>query len=78
LRCQDPEALKASEKQIIPAGLLFNNLFKSFVEIKFNTDKDGSLKEFLSGMLTVFSKIDFILSNLNIQIEDLKAGDTFK
>ncbi|EJL64877.1 PKD domain-containing protein [Flavobacterium sp. CF136] len=78
LRCQDLETLKASEKLIIPAGLLFNNLFKSFVEIKFNTDKDGSLKEFLSGMLTVFSKIDFILSNLNIQIEDLKAGDTFK
>ncbi|MDR7209471.1 hypothetical protein [Flavobacterium piscis] len=78
LRCQDPETLKASEKQIIPAALLFNNLFKSFIEIKFNTDKDGSLKEFLSGMLTVFPKIDFILSSLNIQIEDLKAGDTFK
>jgi PKD repeat protein len=78
LRCQDPETLKASEKLIIPAGLLFNNLFKSFVEIKFNTDKDGSLKEFLSGMLTVFPKIDFILSNLNIQIEDLTASVKFK
>lgn len=78
LRCQAPKTLKASERQIIPAALLFNNLFKSFLEIKFNTDKDGSLKEFLSGMLTVFSKVDFILSNLNIQIEDLKAGDTFK
>lgn len=77
LRCQDQETLKVSEKQIIPAALLFNNLFKSFIEIKFNTDKDGSLKEFLSGMLTVFSKIDFILSNLNIQIEDLTAGDKF-
>ncbi|KRB56440.1 hypothetical protein [Flavobacterium sp. Root186] len=78
LRCQDPETLKASEKQIIPAALLFNNLFKSFVEIKFNTDKDGSLKEFLSSMLTVFPKIDFILSNLNIQIEDLTASVKFK
>lgn len=78
LRCQDPETLKASEKQIFPTALLFNNLFKSFVEIKFNTDKDGSLKEFLSSMLTVFSKVDFILSNLNIQIEDLTANAKLK
>ncbi|MBZ4043753.1 hypothetical protein [Flavobacterium hibisci] len=77
LRCQDPELLKASEKQIIPAALLFNNLFKSLIEIKFNADTDGSLKKFLSSMKKVFGKIDFILSNLNIQIEDLTAGAQF-
>lgn len=78
LRCQDPETLKGSEKLIIPAGLLFNNLFKSFVEIKFNADKDGSLKDFLASMLKVFPKVDFILTNLNIQIGDLTSDGKFK
>jgi len=78
LRCQDPETLKASEKQIIPIELLFTDLFKSFVEIKFNADKDGSLKEFLTSMLKVFPKIDFIISSLNIQIETLTASAKFK
>ncbi len=74
LRCQDPETLKASEKQIIPVELLFNNLFTSFIEIKFNSDKDGTLKAFLTSMLKVFPKIDFIISSLNIQIEALTAN----
>ena len=78
LRCQDPETLKASEKQIIPIEILFNNLFKSFVEIKFNADKNGTLKEFLTSMLKVFPKIDFIISSLNIQIETLTASAKFK
>ncbi|KAF2326610.1 hypothetical protein [Flavobacterium ginsenosidimutans] len=78
LRCQDTEILKASEKQIIPIELLFTNLFKSFVEIKFNTDTDGSLKKFLSSMLKIFQKIDFILSNLNTQIEALTASAKLK
>jgi hypothetical protein len=78
LRCQDPKILEASGDQIVQTASLFTNLFKSFIEIKFNTDNDGSLKKFLSGMLTVFSKIDFILSILKTQIEDLTAGDTFK
>lgn len=78
LRCQDAEVLNASEKQIIPAALLFNNLFKSFVEIKFNADTDGSLKKFLSSMLKVFAKIDFILTNLNIQITDLTTNAKLK
>ncbi|UUF16437.1 MULTISPECIES: hypothetical protein [Flavobacterium] len=78
LRCQDPETLKGSEKLIIPAGLLFNNLFKSFAEIKFNADKDGSLKDFLASMLKVFPKVDFILTNLNIQIGDLTSDGKFK
>ncbi|KAF2338333.1 hypothetical protein [Flavobacterium tistrianum] len=78
LRCQDPETLKASEKQIIPTELLFNNLFKSFVEIKFNTDQDGSLKEFLTSMQKIFLKIDFIISALNIQLEALTASAKLK
>lgn len=78
LRCQDQKTLEVSGNQIVQVASLFTNLFKSFIEIKFNTDKDGSLKEFLSGMLTVFTKIDFILSILNTQIEDLTAGDKFK
>ncbi|KRD08259.1 hypothetical protein ASE21_16355 [Flavobacterium sp. Root901] len=78
LKCQDAEVLNASEKQIIPAALLFNNLFKSFVEIKFNADTDGSLKKFLSSMLKVFAKIDFILTNLNIQITDLTTNAKLK
>lgn len=78
LRCQDPKIIEASGDQIAQTASLFTNLFKSFIEIKFNTDNDGSLKKFLSGMLTVFSKIDFILSILKTQIEDLKTGDTFK
>jgi hypothetical protein len=78
LRCQDPELLKLSEKQIIPAVVLFNNLFESFIEIKFNADTDGSLKKFLSSMKKVFGKIDFIISNLNIQIENLTAGAQFQ
>ncbi|MCV2485099.1 hypothetical protein OD917_09205 [Flavobacterium sp. SH_e] len=78
LRCQDPETLKASEKQIIPIEILFTNLFKSFVEIQFNTDTDGSLKKFLSSMLKVFPKIDFIISSLNIQIEALTASAKLK
>lgn len=78
LRCQDPEVLKASEKQIFPAGLLFNNLFQSFIEIKFNADTDGSLKKFLSSMLKVFPKIDFIIANLNIQIEALTPDARIK
>ncbi|KAF2080757.1 hypothetical protein [Flavobacterium sharifuzzamanii] len=78
LRCQDPETLKTSEKQIIPIELLFTDLFKSFVEIKFNADKDGTLKEFLTSMLKVFPKIDFIISSLNIQIETLTASAKFK
>jgi hypothetical protein len=78
LRCQDPETLKAAEKQIFPTGVLFNNLFKSFNEIKFNTDKDGSLKDFLASMLKVFPKVDFILTNLNLQINELTTGAKFK
>lgn len=78
LRCQDPKIIEASVDQIAQTASLFTNLFKSFIEIKFNTDKDGSLKKFLSSMLTVFTKIDFILSILKTQIEDLKTGDTFK
>ncbi len=78
LRCQDPETLKASEKQIAPGGLLFNTLFQRFVEIQFNTDNDGSLKAFLSTMLKVFPKIDFIISFLNVQIEALTASAKFK
>lgn len=78
LRCQDVEILKASENQISQTAPLFTNLFESFIQLKFNTDKDGSLKEFLSSMLTVFSKIDFILSFLNEQIKALTASDTFK
>ncbi|TDO68906.1 hypothetical protein EV143_11616 [Flavobacterium chryseum] len=78
LRCQDAKTLKTSEEQIVRTALLFNDLFKSFIELKFNTDKDGSLKEFLSSMLKVFAKIDFILSNLNIQIEELTTSAKFK
>lgn len=78
LRCQDLETLKDSEKQIIPIELLFNNLFQSFIERKFNADTDGSLKKFLSSMLKVFSKIDFIITNLNIQIEALTPDARIK
>ncbi len=78
LRCQDTEILKASEKQIIPIELLFTNLFKNFVEIQFNTDTDGSLKKFLSSMLKVFPKIDFMISSLNVQIEALTASAKLK
>lgn len=74
LRCQDAKTLKAFEEQITRTSSLFSSLFQSFIEIKFNTDTDGSLKKFLSGMAKVFAKIDFILSNLNIQIENLTAG----
>lgn len=78
LRCQDPETLKAAEKQIFPTGVLFNNLFENFIAIKFNTDKDGSLKDFLLSMLKVFPKVDFILNNLNKQIDELTTGAKFK
>ena len=74
LRCQDAKTLKAFEEQITRTSSLFSSLFQGFIEIKFNTDTDGSLKKFLSGMAKVFAKIDFILSNLNIQIENLTAG----
>ncbi|MET3026065.1 hypothetical protein ABXT06_05260 [Flavobacterium sp. UW10123] len=78
LRCQDPKLLKESEQLIVPTALLFNNLFKSFIEIKFNADTDGSLKKFLSSMLKVFPKIDFIITNLNIQIEALTPDARIK
>ncbi|WP_163397778.1 PKD domain-containing protein [Flavobacterium fluviatile] len=77
LRCQNARTLKASEKQIVHSSSLFTNLFKSFLERKFNTDRTGSLKEFLSGMQTVFAKIDFILSGLNTQLEDITSGAKF-
>lgn len=74
LRCQDAKTLKAFEEQITRTASLFTVLFKNFVEIKFNTDTDGSLKKFLSSMAKVFAKIDFILSNVNMQIENLTAS----
>ncbi len=74
LRCQDAKTLKAFEEQITRTASLFTVLFKNFAEIKFNTDTDGSLKKFLSGMAKVFAKIDFILSNVNMQIENLTAS----
>lgn len=77
LRCQSTKMLKSSVEPILRTASLFTNLFKSFVEIRFNADKNGSLKEFLSSMLSVFGKIDFIISNLNIQIENLTAGAQF-
>ncbi|PXY46378.1 PKD domain-containing protein [Flavobacterium hydrophilum] len=78
LRCQEPKLLKESEQLIVPTALLFNNLFQSFIERKFNADTDGSLKKFLSGMLKVFPKIDFIVANLNIQIEALTTNARLK
>ncbi len=77
LRCQKPDILKDSEDQVIPIESLFNTLFEKFISLKFNTDKDGSLKQFLSDMLDVFLKIDFIISSLNIQIRLLTASEKF-
>lgn len=75
LKCQDPKTLIASEIQIVQAASLFTDLFNRFIKFKFNTDQDGSLKEFLSSLLTVFSKSAFILSIINTQIKELTAGD---
>lgn len=77
LRCQNARILKTSEEQILRTTSLFTSLFKSFLEIKFNTDPAGSLKEFLSGVQTVFQKTDFVLSNLKIQLEDLTTSAKF-
>ncbi|MBE8726508.1 hypothetical protein [Flavobacterium hungaricum] len=74
LRCQDTKTLKAFEEQITAAAVLYTDLFKGFIEIGFNTDKNGSLKEFLSAMLKVFAKSGFIITSLNKQIEYLTAG----
>lgn len=78
LRCQNPDTLKVFEKQIVEIESLYNRLFENFIGLKFNVDdKDGTLKKFLSTMLDVFSKTDFVVSNLNIQIKELLASEKF-
>jgi hypothetical protein len=73
LRCQDPQTLQEFQGQI--SGILnsFDNLFINFIDQKFNADANGSLKNFLANMLAVFSKSDFILTEIQKQLIKLHA-----
>jgi hypothetical protein len=71
LKCQNPEKLNEFEKLITTISVRFQMLLKGFIEIKYNTDPKGTLKQFLLDMNVVFKGIKFILSGIKLQLENL-------
>ena len=77
LRCQKPSDFDVSKKIIQGIDALFAKLFSAFVVGKFNADKDSSLKQFLTDMLTVFVSAKFILEDIKKLLNELKNGEQF-
>lgn len=77
LRCQKPSNLDEFKKIIQEIDGLFAKSFNDFTTRKFNADKDGSLKQFLTDMLTVFAAAKFILEDIQKLLKELKNGEQF-
>ena len=77
LRCQKPSDFDVSKKIIQGIDALFAKLFSAFAVGKFNADKDSSLKQFLTDMLTVFVSAKFILEDIKKLLNELKNGEQF-
>jgi hypothetical protein len=71
LKCQEQDKLKEFEAQITTINDLFDFIFKNFIELQFDIDKDQTLKEFLTGVLPVFEKVLFILNGIKTQLDNL-------
>jgi len=71
LKCQKPDVLKTFQDQITTITPRFETLFKSFIKIKYSTDPNGTLKEFLTEMAVNFKDVQFILDAINSEISNL-------
>lgn len=69
LKCQEAEKLQKFEKEIRGITALFENLLSNLYKMQFSTDPDGTLKNFLNEMVTVFKEIEFMVNEIKRQLE---------
>ena len=71
LKCQKKENFTEFEKQITAITTRMDTLLKGFVKMKYNTDPNGTLKKFLSGLMVSFKGTQYILDAIQSQSSNL-------